>query len=86
MMIADALMHFNVFICLFVSMRRLEADSSCVFPLSHCQLIQFLFSQMQSSSPSTVGLKRKLWVHAKCVTPPKKKKKTPKKSLVIPDS
>lgn len=32
---------------------------------------------MQSSTPSNVGLKRKLWVHAKC---------TRKKSRVIPDS
>lgn len=31
---------------------------TCSFCL--CQLIQFLFSQMQSNTPSTVGLKRKL--------------------------
>lgn len=38
---------------------------SCWFTLCSfclCQLIQFLFSQMQSNTPSTVGLKRKLWV------------------------
>lgn len=53
----------------------------CFFPPSLCQLIQFLFSQMQSGTPSTVGLKRKLWVRAKCtlLPPPKKKNGVKKK-------
>ena len=58
---------FCVCVCVFVCL----CVCVCWFMLcffSLCQLIQFLFSQMQSNTPSTVGLKRKLWVHARACT------------------
>lgn len=62
------LVSLSFLFCLYLKVKMRVGDvflcelliHTCSFCL--CQLIQFLFSQMQSNTPSTVGLKRKLWV------------------------